>query len=119
MSTHPEQAAKLLNFALNRSAGDDEAANAFTRARALLHANGIDNASKLATAIGDASRPGEECCFPFGKHAGDTVRDVWFADRTYCRWFRSDIDPDGSVNHADVIREVHEAIDALESEGRR
>lgn len=125
MNALPPQAVKLLDYALCFSASPAEAQNAFVRALPALHNAGIDNTAKLASAIGlpavvtHIAPTGSETFFPFGKHAGESVRDVWQRSRSYCRWFRTDIDPESSEKYADLIAEIHDAIDQLESEAKR
>lgn len=123
----PDVAVKLLDYALCRSATEDEAKNAFARALPQLRRAGIDSTAKLGRAIvGDVEPievdddpPGFDLFFPFGKHSGECLRDVWQRDRTYCRWFRESVDAAASERHADVIAEIHVAIDELESEVQR
>lgn len=116
----PEVAMKLLDYALCRSATTDEAVNAFTRVLPQLRRAGIDTAVKLGRAIVgepepiETDPPGVDLFFPFGKHNGETVYEVWQRDRTYCRWFRTSVDPNASEKHSDVILEIHDTIDDLE-----
>lgn len=122
--TLPPRAMKLIDRALCPAAEIGEAENAITKALPIIRAAGIGSANALAASIGvpvhvpPVSNDREpDVMFPFGRHYGQLVVDIWDTDRGYCKWWRENIEVDGK--YADEIAECHDAIDWLVARRKR